>query len=127
MKQWEPNPKEIPPFENNGTECRGENSCLPTELAHMCLGNDFLKRYIEYERENSDYFSRVWEDMSEYLSVGLRQKIDLSCLTYFTIGLENKLFRPQRGCWIRYSQVAFSQYEIRNGLKCSFLFFFFLN
>jgi hypothetical protein len=48
LKQWGPNPKEIP-SENNGnevTECGGEGSCLPTELAQMCLGNDFLKRYL---------------------------------------------------------------------------------
>lgn len=49
LKQWGPKSKEIPPSEGNDnkiTEWRDESSCLPTELAQMCPGNEFLKRYI---------------------------------------------------------------------------------
>ncbi|KAJ4778517.1 ATP-dependent DNA helicase PcrA [Rhynchospora pubera] len=63
LKQPRPDPKEMPLIESNGnkiTECGGQSSCLPAELAQMCLGNDFLKRFQTEERSIVSHLFHQW-------------------------------------------------------------------
>ncbi|XP_078148491.1 P-loop containing nucleoside triphosphate hydrolases superfamily protein [Carex rostrata] len=63
LKQWGPKSKEIPPSEGNDnkiTEWRNESSCLPTELAQMCPGNEFLKRFETEDRSIVSHLFHQW-------------------------------------------------------------------